>query len=78
MIVFLLLVHSWYPLDCCADRDCHPIDCKQFVSFDDGTVAYHGWMIPKSRIRTSQDNDCHICVSKSLGSVNCVFFPGLA
>jgi len=77
MLKALLLAHLWYPTYCCADRDCKPIDCAWFRWAGNGVVTYLGWEIPKTRIMQSMDDQCHICVSKALGSVQCVFFPGV-
>ena len=58
----ILLAHDWYPLDCCAGRDCHPI------ADTDVTATAAGWFvkatgetIPYSSTQTSPDGRVHRC-----------------
>ncbi|MGE3915683.1 MAG: hypothetical protein AB7F78_08295 [Hyphomicrobiaceae bacterium] len=56
--------HSWYPHDCCHDRDCKPADSIEVDERGDFEVRVGNdrvW-VPKSfAIRPSQDSRIHIC-----------------
>ena len=58
----LALAHSFYPYECCSDRDCFPIPVH------DVKATPQGWFIVKDRItipyenaRRSPDGMFHIC-----------------
>ena len=72
----LVLVHSWYPLDCCGDRDCRPVACSEFSADGNGGVMFRGRSVPRHQLRASQDAGCHVC-SSQISQVNCVFLPGV-
>jgi len=81
LLVGILLVHSWYPIECCTDKDCRPVPCEQIEKLGDGFV----WLehstkqkhyFPKNRLQPSQDDVCHVCVSpKTWPSGICLFVP---
>jgi len=53
--------HDWYPYYCCAEHDCHPVDCEAII--DKGKeVIYHGLSFMGDMIRSSQDGQCHACI----------------
>lgn len=60
--------HDWYPIECCADRDCAPADTV--VLRDDGSylVTARGLsaVIPPdySKWRKSPDGRMHVCIRK--------------
>ncbi len=68
------LAHSWYPNDCCSDKDCKPVKCTEIMPVIDG-FEYNGYKFTRDKIRASQDGTCHICITTSNYPI-CVFFPG--
>ena len=59
-----LSAHSWYPKDCCSDRDCMPADAigidhhgDRFVMAGDLRI----WVPHGFAVRPSQDGRIHIC-----------------
>ena len=70
--------HSWYPSDCCADKDCHPAACDDirkdgsgFAWFD---LELHQWIsFKREQMKPSQDDGCHVCVLSWTGI--CIFLP---
>lgn len=55
--------HSWYPMQCCHDKDCHPIDsCEEIEDLPDGKVRWRGMIFDKDRVHPSQDAKCHVCI----------------
>lgn len=80
-LIALLLVlstqagaHSWYPMNCCHDQDCHPVPCDQLVETPDGYI-FDGVTFSKLNEQPSQDRHCHVCIMGS-GSARrglCVF-----
>ena len=58
--------HSWYPPECCSDKDCAP--ALAFFN-KDGSItltSIHGTAtLPfdqKYKIQSSEDNDWHVCL----------------
>jgi hypothetical protein len=58
------LAHSWYPWECCSERDCFPISIPRSEIARTET----GWFLKKERItipfdavRSSPDGQFHIC-----------------
>lgn len=56
--------HSWYPKDCCSDRDCMPADAigsdhrgDRFVMVGQQRI----WVPHGFPVRPSQDGRIHIC-----------------
>jgi hypothetical protein len=70
---------SWYPGDCCHDRDCHPVSRIRSVpegflmTTEDGTTLF----VHASRWRRpSQDSRWHVCFGAGDKPVaHCVFEP---
>jgi hypothetical protein len=82
--------HSWYPYDCCSDRDCWPmgldIDAKEPDPriVPGGYLTHDGHFVPERATRVSKDGRFHICRSGGMltGSVIapsqrpfCLFVP---
>ena len=53
--------HSWYPHECCHDDDCRPVPCADLHHEDAGYVRWGRTWFPRSMIRLSQDDLCHVC-----------------
>lgn len=67
--------HSWYPLHCCSEHDCYPIETDQLVEQAGGSWKYlpTGQVFPKEKVYPSQDNKFHVCISPSSGQAYCAF-----
>ena len=79
-IVALVLAHSWYPKDCCHDKDCHPVPCAEIHVEPDGSVRFGRVYFPRNMIHESRDAYCHVCTSfpnaENLNQIpQCVFVP---
>jgi hypothetical protein len=57
----LILLHSWYPNECCADKDCHPVPCDEISEGENGAMHWKNLILEGSQIRTSPDSECHVC-----------------
>lgn len=55
------LAHSWYPHECCSDRDCYPVPAPQVRSVQGGWVLADGTFIAWREARPSPDGQYHIC-----------------
>lgn len=71
--VFLLLAHSWYPPECCSDRDCHAVPHSE-VRLVPGGYSYRGEFIPEAKARIGKDADYHVCFYPE-GKLICFFKP---
>lgn len=58
----IILAHSWYDPWCCNDKDCRPVPCTELIEQNNGDLEYKGYIIPKDKIKPSQDKDCHVCI----------------
>jgi hypothetical protein len=61
---FSACAHSWYPSDCCSNRDCTPADSVETDARGDLTVkvgAKRIWVPRGFAVRPSQDGRIHIC-----------------
>jgi hypothetical protein len=83
IVMFLLLVrpasaHSWYPGECCSDKDCRELQDWEVteqnggfsVASDKGSALFH---TPYAKVRPSQDKKFHKCEGTS--SLLCFFAP---
>jgi hypothetical protein len=66
--------HSWYPLECCSERDCAPLDARKVTETEAGYLLDTGEFIERKKARFSPDEDFHICRFPS-GGVICFFVP---
>jgi hypothetical protein len=57
------LAHSWYPLACCGNMDCFPVDCDQLVETGSGWLYVPtGNLFKREQVQPSHDHHCH-CAS---------------
>lgn len=74
----LILVHSWYPTECCYDRDCHSVPCHEISATEGGYV----WHSPKfgdvafarHLAQSPPAPGCHVCTTDE-GIGLCIFVP---
>jgi hypothetical protein len=87
----VLLVHSWYSEECCHDRDCHPVPCSEISRDSNGDFIWKPGtrfadpseqrlptevLFPKKRLKVSQDEACHICISPNTTPAGiCIYLP---
>jgi hypothetical protein len=71
LVVTFLLVHNWYPTECCSGKDCTAVPCDTLAEQTDGTIKYLEFTFTKDQIRPSLDKDCHVCIAGS--TPRCVF-----
>jgi hypothetical protein len=68
-IAALMLAHSWYPQECCHDKDCHPIPCAELTVTSNGDAMWKGVLyFSPSMLRDSLDGQCHVCVEEGLNA----------
>jgi len=77
-----ILAHSWYPQECCHDKDCHPVPCAELKVAAKGDVMWKGVLyFSGPMLRDSLDGQCHVCVEEGLNASIipylplCVFVP---
>jgi hypothetical protein len=61
LLAGLILIHSWYPNECCADKDCHPVPCDEISGGENGAMHWKNLIFEGTQIRTSPDSECHVC-----------------
>lgn len=54
------LAHSWYPPECCSDRDCWPIRSEEVARVPGGYLL-DGEFIPEERAKEGKDDRYHVC-----------------
>ena len=67
LLSVLILAHSFYAQDCCGGKDCHPVPCSEIRNVTDGWLWSHQnetILFARRLMRYSEDDDCHVCVSK--------------
>jgi hypothetical protein len=78
--------HSWYPSQCCSDRDCMPADSMVVDAHGDKLVFVGSkmiWVSKNLRPDPSQDGRVHICYRDVGGELDgrpnfvafCLFIP---
>ena len=73
--------HSWYPKECCHDKDCRPIPCAELTVTANGDVMWKGvFYFSSPMLRDSLDGQCHVCVEGLNANIPyylplCVFVP---
>ena len=40
LLAGLILIHSWYPNECCAEKDCHPVPCDEISEGENGAMHW--------------------------------------
>lgn len=68
------LAHSWYPSECCSDRDCHPVASGVVHQMRDGYEA-EGIFYPNALVRPSKDERYHACFIPNTRRALCFFVP---
>jgi hypothetical protein len=63
----VMLAHSWYPISCCSNKDCHPVPCEE--------VNWLQQFNPKVTVLSSQDSECHACTTHAGRVPICLFKP---
>ena len=54
--------HSWYPVECCSDRDCYPLPDGTVKEVKGGyQLIESGEFIPSAETRDGRDDHFHIC-----------------
>lgn len=64
---YLIQVHHWYDPWCCNDKDCRPVPCEELIEQKDGSYKYQNYTIDKSKVKPTQDNQCHVCIFNETG-----------
>jgi hypothetical protein len=73
-VSFIVAIHMWYDNECCANKDCHPVEAGQIRELREGvSVPGYGMLgYGDPRLRWSQDDRDHICVSQARNLI-CVY-----
>ena len=53
--------HSWYPLECCSERDCFPVPVSDVRVIKGGWQLHDGTIIEHAEARPSPDGRFHVC-----------------
>ncbi len=71
------LSHSWYPQECCSDRDCAEMaEADTPKPLDGGSwLLKTGEIVPRSKVKWSPDGHYHLCRGVSGGMIFCLFVP---
>jgi hypothetical protein len=70
--------HEFYDRDCCEQRHCHAVPDGMVGMDDNGNVVVKGFSsshmrTDDSRVRSSQDQNDHICTSDDGKQLYCVY-----
>lgn len=67
--------HSWYPPECCSDKDCAPLPAnlipKPLAGGD--WLLTTGEIVPRSKVKWSPDGHYHLCQTPH--TTYCLFVP---
>ncbi len=69
--------HSWYPIACCSDRDCHPLSEANGQTVEESPAGWKLWdgrIIARGAAKVSPDQQFHLCETPSK-SIICFFAP---
>lgn len=55
------LAHSWYPFECCSERDCFPVPVQDVKIIKGGWMLHDGTVIEHAEARPSPDGRFHLC-----------------
>ena len=69
--------HTWYPLWCCSEQDCHELHEDQgetVLEVPYGFRLWDGRLIRRERAQLSPDTKFHLCERKDK-SIICFFAP---
>lgn len=81
IIAFIILSHSWYPMECCSEKDCEIIEDGKVIDMPEGYLFPNGQTVPHNMVRRSPDGKYHWCLLSGTGSIiksedkYCVFIP---
>lgn len=68
--------HSWYPKECCSDRDSAELAAERVKVTPNGYVIDGRELIPFSKAQASPDEKFHACFPATmLGKVGCFWAP---
>jgi hypothetical protein len=73
--------HSWYPWECCSDKDCAPITMSETPrEKDGGFYLIDGRHISYKEVKPSPDGQWHLCEQKwpansAARKILCVYAP---
>jgi len=65
LLAAVLLIHSWYPAECCSvtrdgANDCHPIACDELLETTEG-IRWKDLLFRDNQVHPSLDRQCHVC-----------------
>lgn len=55
------LAHSWYPWECCSNRDCFPVEARDVREVSGGWLLADGAFVAYGDARPSPDGRFHVC-----------------
>lgn len=68
--------HSWYPVECCSEKDCEPLPSEDVDEKPEGfTIKSTGEFIDRSKARVAPDDQFHVCRYQSSQVIICFFQP---
>lgn len=76
--------HSWFPWECCSDRDCQMVEAKSITRDDTSWLLPNGERVPFENTRESLDENFHWCrytngardpIIRPSGKAPCFFAP---
>ena len=73
--------HSWYPWECCSEKDCAPITMSETpLEKDGGFYLTDGRHISYKEVKPSPDGQWHLCEQKwpanpAARKILCVYAP---
>lgn len=75
LVVSIAQAHSWYPHECCSDRDCAPLPDNQIPKPLDGGawLLSTGEIVNRDKVKWSPDGHYHLCRFGAV--VLCLFVP---
>jgi hypothetical protein len=71
------LAHSWYPVSCCSEQDCRPLDEEKgetATESKDGWRLWDGRIIARGIAKLSPDRQFHLCETRTK-TILCFFAP---
>ena len=79
--IMMLLAHSWYPVECCSEKDCEPLKADEVRDLPEGYLFPNGQTVPNNLTRQSRDGQYHWCRIMGTNIIiksddkYCVFIP---
>lgn len=71
---FLFLAHMLYSIECCSERDCHPVPCNEIVDLGTGW-QWRRTVFSRAMLHTSPDGGCHVCIFENWYEGICIYLP---